>query len=92
MRNLYMSNKKNICPDISLGIETLKKYIEDKASLVIRINDERLLWSRKYSSGNDESSAWLFNSVINKHADVIDNMPVCVCLPREKDDAREAEA
>lgn len=87
-----MSNKKNICPDISLGIETLKKYIEDKASLVRRINDERLLWSRKYSSGNDESSAWLFNSVINKHADVIDNMPVCVCLPREKDDAREAEA
>ena len=85
-----MSKNKNIYPDILYGIEVLKKYIEDKAVLKRRLNDERQLWSQKYSSG-DESSAWLFNSVVNKHADVIDNMPLCVCLPREKNDTAAAE-
>ena len=87
---LTMNKKKNTRPDILLGIETLKRYAEDKASTMRRINEERLIWSKKYSAGSDESSAWLFNSVINKHADVIDNMPVCICLPREKNDAKEA--
>lgn len=84
-----MNNNKKY-PDIAHGIEVLKNYTEDKASLMKRIKDERSLWSGRYSSVADSSSAWLFNSVINKHADVIDNMPVCVCLPREKNDTENA--
>ncbi len=86
-----MIENKNTHPDIVLGIETLKKYIEDKSALSKRISDERTVWSKRYESGFGESSAWLFNSVVNKHADVIDNMPVCVCLPREEGDTAEAE-
>lgn len=86
-----MNENKNTCPDIIYGIGMLKKYIEDKSALMKRLSDERSFWSQKYETQGDESSAWLFNSVINKHADVIDNMPVCVCLPREKNDAPEAE-
>lgn len=86
-----MKENKNTCPDIILGIEILKKYIDDKSALMRRVDSEKAFWSQKYSNGADESSAWLFNSVINKHADVVDNMPVCICLPREKNDVKEAE-
>ena len=86
-----MNENKNKNPDINAGIEILKKYIEDKFSQMSRINSERRLWSQRYESASDESSAWLLSSVINKHADVIDNMPICVCLPREKSDVAEAE-
>ena len=86
-----MNENKNKNPDINAGIEILKKYIEDKFSQMSRINSERRLWSQRYESATDESSAWLLSSVINKHADVIDNMPICVCLPREKSDVAEAE-
>ena len=86
-----MNNNKNKHPDISVGIGALKKYIEDKAALVRRIESERAFWSERYSSSDGKASAWLFNSVISKHADVIDNMPVCVCLPREKNDTEAAD-
>lgn len=34
---------------------------------------------------------WLTSSVINKHADMMDNMPTVSCFPREKDDEQEAQ-
>ena len=36
-------------------------------------------------------SAWAFNSVINKHADILDNYPRPNVLPRSKDDEQDAE-
>ncbi len=38
------------------------------------------------------TSAWLFNSVVNKHADLMDNYPSAVCLPRERSDEASADA
>lgn len=35
---------------------------------------------------------WLTSSVINKQADMMDNMPTVACFPRERDDEPEAEA
>ena len=35
-------------------------------------------------------SAWLFNSVCSKHADLCDRMPVCTALPREAGDEADA--
>ncbi len=35
---------------------------------------------------------WLTSSVINKQADMMDNMPTVACFPREQDDEPEAEA
>ena len=86
-----MNKNKNIHPDINLGIGILKKYIEDKSAFTRRLNEERDFWAKRYTDGGENASAWLFNSVINKHADVIDNMPECVCLPREKNDVKAAQ-
>ena len=36
-------------------------------------------------------SAWLFNSIANKHADAMDNFPMANILPREERDKPEAE-
>lgn len=39
----------------------------------------------------DPKSAWLFNSVVNKHADFMDAVPTFVVLPREAQDERAAK-
>ena len=39
----------------------------------------------------EPSSAWLFNSILNKHADAMDNYPEPVVLPREKSDEESAK-
>ena len=38
------------------------------------------------------SSAWLFNAILNKHADAMDNIPTAVVLPREPSDEQSAKA
>ena len=40
----------------------------------------------------EPSSAWLFNSILNKHADAMDNYPEPIALPRERDDEESAKA
>ena len=40
----------------------------------------------------EPASAWLFNSIANKHADAMDNYPEPVILPREYNDKDEAKA
>lgn len=41
--------------------------------------------------GPEPSSAWLFNSILNKHADAMDNYPEPVVLPRERSDEESAK-
>lgn len=38
-----------------------------------------------------KQSSWMFNSVMNKHADMMDNYPDCAVLPREPGDERVAK-
>ena len=38
------------------------------------------------------TSAWLFNALMQKHADLMENLPAAVCLPREKSDEADAAA
>ena len=39
----------------------------------------------------EPTSAWLFNSISNKHADIMDNFPEPNVLPRERDDEGDAQ-
>lgn len=39
----------------------------------------------------EPTSAWLFNSISNKHADIMDNFPEPNVLPRERDDEADAK-
>lgn len=80
---------------IAKAMQILNEYKAGKTNLEARII-ENYEWYRmrhwKQLQGGDSNkaaSAWLFNSIANKHADAMDNYPEGSVLPREKDD-REA--
>jgi len=81
--------------DRAFGI--LQKYRTGKTNLSARIIDNEEFWKRHTTGHDDEgkgrrhhNSAWLFNSVANKHADAMDNTPGVNVLPREKGDSQTA--
>lgn len=39
----------------------------------------------------EPASAWLFNAILNKHADAMDNYPEPIVLPREQSDEKSAK-
>lgn len=84
-------NKENTAklPDVVSACVRLARYKKDKAELERRVAEEDRIWRSVYQGG--DSSSWIFNSIVNKHADIIDSIPTCVCLPREKRDEVDAE-
>ena len=77
---------------------TLQKYKLGKANLEQRIiGNEQWYKLRHWECMRDKkqqvqpTSAWLFNSLANKHADAMDNFPSPNILPREEGDKGEAE-
>lgn len=87
--------------DIEKAIATLKDYKDGKRNLESRIVEEEKWWKLRHwdvirngRSGSDRpepTSAWLFNSIANKHADVMDNYPEPNVLPRERSDEQDAK-
>lgn len=92
---------------VKKGEELLQKYREGKQSLDRRIvsNEEwykmrhweemRANEAKALPGGGTPTlgaSAWLFNSLANKHADAMDNYPQPNFLPREEGDKADAEA
>lgn len=78
------------------GIELLRKYKAGKSNLERRIIEDENFYKLQYRRNADKaeskpSTAWLLNSVINKHADLMDNYPEAVCLPREATDEEDAK-
>ena len=82
--------------------EILQKYKDAKASLEARIvENERwykvrhweVVGAQQNGHKNDPrpTSAWLFNSLANKHADFMDNYPEPNVLPREEGDKPHAK-
>ena len=84
---------------ISEARETMLKYKAAKAPMDNRIVDNEAWWqlrhmdriTRSLRKETDTPSAWLFNSIANKHADFMDNAPSCSVLPREASDRQTAE-
>ena len=85
---------------VQLAEELLKKYKAGKASLDNRIvENERWFqlrnWEQVGGAKNKHdpkpSSAWLFNSLVNKHADAMDNLQQPNVLPREESDEATAK-
>lgn len=84
--------------------EILSKYKGGKSNLDNRIIEDEEWWklrhweyirrkttTEKGLSTVEPSSAWLHNSIINKHADCMDNFPEPVVLPREPSDETSAK-
>lgn len=78
----------------------LQKYKQGKAALEARIIEnekwyQQRQWEiigRSKNPGDPEpASAWLLNSLANKHADAMDNYPTLAVLPREQSDKQDAD-
>lgn len=85
---------------LAKATETLIEYHNGKTSLEERIKaNERWYKLRHWEyirkkASQDEvepTSAWLFNSLANKHADAMDNYPEPNVLPREQGDEEDAK-
>lgn len=89
--------------EIAKAAEILGRYKNGKANLEERIVQDEMWWElrhwdaiRKGSKVNGQevkaepASGWLFNAIINKHADAMDNYPEPVVLPREASDEQSA--
>lgn len=86
--------------DISEAIATLKKYKDGKRNLESRIVEEEKWWKLRHwdvvrggeqkGTRPEPTSAWLFTSLANKHADLMDNFPEPNVLPREAQDEQDA--
>lgn len=88
--------------DIARASTILQRYKDGKTNLENRIVEEEQWWKlrhweivRKPGDGSDKNpqptSAWLFNSIVNKHADAMDNYPEPIVLPREQSDEQTAK-
>lgn len=90
--------------EINEAYQTLLKYKEGKANLERRLVDNQQWyklrqWECMRSASREKGreqvepvSAWLLNSIANKHADAMDNFPAANILPREEGDKAEAKA
>lgn len=84
--------------------QTLSDYKSGKANLERRIVEDEQWYKLRHwdvikHRGDGckrdfepkPSSAWLFNAILNKHADAMDNYPEPVVLPRERSDEQSAK-
>lgn len=89
--------------EVHEAYQILLKYKEAKAGLEQAITENELFWKLchwdvlkdKMPEGEDNRvkprSAWLFNTIINKHADMMDSYPEANVLPRTMDDEDAAK-
>ena len=85
--------------DIRNAYQTLQTYKSGKKSLEDKIVNEEKFWKgrhwdavqRKDGQTTAPTSAWMFNSIVNKHADAMDSYPEAICLPREASDEENAK-
>ena len=87
--------------EIRKAYEILKGYQQEKADIEQRIQENEKFWklnhwdtmqkSQEEQTRIEPKSAWLFNLVINKHADAMDNFPEANILPRAQDDEEVAD-
>ncbi len=86
--------------------DILRKYIDGKSFFDEKVIENEKWWRLQHwnvakggAKNNDAKakerpepkSAWLFNSLANKHADAMDNYPEPNVLPRALDDKHDAE-
>ena len=89
--------------DVRKAIEALKKYKDGKQNLEQKIVENEQWWKMQHwefirkekmllRMTPEPVTAYLFNTIANKHADAMDNFPDPVILPREESDIPESES
>ncbi len=85
--------------DVQKALSVLQKYKQGKINLEKRIVENEQWWKLQHWSvvqnqsakDPEPTSAWLFNTIANKHADAMDNYPQVLILPRERNDSDAAK-
>ena len=89
--------------EIAEATAILQKYKSGKENFDSRIVENEKWWGlrhwevirNKQQGGSapepQPASAWLFNAILNKHADAMDNYPEPIVLPREASDEESAK-
>ena len=87
--------------EVTEAYDILLKYRNGKAALDARIIEEEQWWrlrhwqalrgKEKNADVPQPTSAWTFNAVMNKHADLMDVFPEPIFLPRESSDEQSAD-
>ena len=87
--------------DVQRAEGILEKYRQGKKNLERQVVENEQWWKMQHweliKGGKEDNSpkptsAWLFNSIHNKHADMMDNIPEPMVLPRERSDEENAKA
>lgn len=83
--------------EIAEAARILRDWKAAKRPLDSRISQDEQYWQGRYGSEAPREvrdmggSAWMFNSIANRHADMMDHLPTCTCLAREPGDEQEAQ-
>lgn len=86
--------------EINSAMATLIKYQSERKALTERIRENQIYYEFTNTGKlraniavqfSKSYSGYMFNSVANKHADFMDNMPSPAILPREEDDQETAQ-
>ena len=78
----------------------LQKYVDGKFSIDAKATENQEWWRMRHLDVSPDAaekhsrsaSAWAVNSILNKHADIMDSFPKPNVLPREADDEEEAKS
>lgn len=85
------------------AMDDLEAYVDGKKMIDTKATENQQWWRLRHWSviggetneaqkaGIEVGSAWAVNSLLNKHADIMDSFPKPNVLPREADDEVEAE-
>ena len=87
---------------VEIALEDMREYFAGKAYVDAKATANEEWWRLRHwnvlagsnegmKAGVEVGSAWLFNSLLNKHADIMDSFPKPNVLPREADDETEAK-
>lgn len=100
----YRHPGSQITPEmLKKATATMHKYRAGKSSVEQQIIESQEWWKLKNweqiterkgirgSTNQKNSTAWLWNCIVGKHADTIDSYPEPVILPRMADDKQEAQ-
>ncbi|MBQ8351597.1 MAG: hypothetical protein IJW51_04865 [Clostridia bacterium] len=87
--------------EVRAAMEELLAWRRASECFMARVKDEEEWYRlrvapRAHKNSEGESfaptSAWLFNALMQKHADLMENIPMATCLPREESDEEDARA
>lgn len=100
--NSQMMMKEAVGPEeIKNAAAELRRFRRARASFESRVREEEKFFTlralpkaHKNTEGEQFAphSAWLINTILQKHADMMENIPTATCLAREPGDVEDAKA